>query len=66
MCQPGSEQTLADTPSSDDRERKRKRRRKIEGFFFLFYLQNWARDKHNLSQWETDCRKRKKMREMVS
>lgn len=35
-------------------------------FFFLFYLQNWARDKSHLSQWETDCRKRKKKREMVS
>jgi hypothetical protein len=32
-CQPGSEQTLADTPSSSDKERKRKRRRKKEGFF---------------------------------
>lgn len=57
MCQPGSEQTLANTPSSHDKERRRKRRRKKEGFFFL---QNWARDKPHLSQWETDCRKRKK------
>lgn len=26
----------------------------------FFFLQNWARDKPHLSQWETDCRKRKK------